>query len=726
MKKLYFANVVLLVLFPLHGWAQEASSADATLASSQDSLALFFDEKDLVSIATGTLEHISRAPSVATVITAKEIEAMGARTLDEVLEYIPGVHVSRSVNRFNAIYSIRGIHTNYNPQVLFLINGEPKNDFITGARLPGFRLGVENISRIEVIRGPGSAVHGADALSGVINVITKDATDITGSVAGARVGSFDTYDTWVQHGDRYNNWHVALSLEHNKSNGDPDRIIDSDLQTIFDNLFTTNASLAPGSASTQYEMLNTSVKLSDNQWELWLNSWNLRNAGQGAGVAMALDPQGRQDADDYLAVLSYKKPDLAKHLGSETKVSIRRIEQQATFQLFPPNSLLLIGDDGNAFTKGGGLAFFVDGYHGNPGGTENTESFSNTFTYNGHEKHTIRFALGASHTQVTGIETKNFGPGVINGTALDRNNITVIDGELTDVSNTPYVFMANKSRINRFLSLQDEWLINTDWEFTAGIRHDHYSDFGDTTNPRLALVWGTTKTLVTKLLYGEAFRAPSATELYFKNNPSAIGNPDVKPETIKVTELVFDYRPVSTLESTLNLFKYQLKDLIDTKNGTVKNINNQDGYGVEIDTSWQASDQTRLRLNYAWQHSEDSRTGEQIANAPEQQLSLSLHQQVTERCALNPQANWVGKRNRIEADNRPTLTGYSIVDVTMNCHYANNALSVSAGVKNAFDTDAREPSLFNTDLGAAPVPKDYPLEGRSFFVGAAYHFTPPR
>lgn len=72
-----------------------------------------------ISIATGNSTPLDKAPATASVIYATEIEAMGARTLDDVLETVPGLHVSlSSLSRLDSVYSIRGIHTGFNPQVL--------------------------------------------------------------------------------------------------------------------------------------------------------------------------------------------------------------------------------------------------------------------------------------------------------------------------------------------------------------------------------------------------------------------------------------------------------------------------------------------------------------------------------------------------------------------------------------------------------------------------------
>ncbi|MBE9561947.1 MAG: Plug domain-containing protein, partial [Proteobacteria bacterium] len=87
-----------------------------------------------VSVATGENQSAAKAPSVTTVITAQDIEAMGARDLDEVLEAVPGLHVARNGHRYNPIYTIRGIYSDFNPEVLMLVNGIPINNLVAGNR----------------------------------------------------------------------------------------------------------------------------------------------------------------------------------------------------------------------------------------------------------------------------------------------------------------------------------------------------------------------------------------------------------------------------------------------------------------------------------------------------------------------------------------------------------------------------------------------------------------
>jgi outer membrane receptor for ferrienterochelin and colicins len=715
-----YRNVFLFVasLFAFSVQAEQPPVAE-------EDLMLLYENEEMVSIATGTVKPIHLAPSVASVITARDIEASGARTLDEVLETVPGLHVSKSSARNSSIYSIRGIHTDQNPQVLLLVNGLPFNDIITGSRPPLFRLPVENISRIEIIRGPGSAVFGADAFAGVINVITKDGSDINGTVVGGRGGSFDTRDGWAQYGNEIRGWDVGVSVEYSISDGDRDRIINSDLQTILDAGFGTSASQAPGPLESGYRLLNSSVTAKKDNWAVWINSWNLSDAGVGPGAAQALDPVGRQDVDQYLLKIDYSNGDLVKDWHLDSTFSYRVMDQIVNYQILPPGATVTLGADGNLCFPPSctptALVNFPDGVLGNPGGKLKDSHLEVAGLYEGWLDHRMRVALGVDKDEVKGRESKNFGPGT---PAEGLVGVASIDGTLTDVTGTDYIFAQDRSRVVRYLSLQDEWRAGRDWELTAGVRYDSYSDFGDTTNPRLALVWATDYNLTSKLLYGRAFRAPSMTELYFENNPTVIGNPNLEPEQIDMVELAFDYRPTFDLETVLSLYSYRAKRLIEFVNGVAQNNRNQDGHGLELEATWQASNDLKVMGNFALQYSEDADTGDVIANAPRRQLFFATEWHLISAWSLYGQGNWVMDRSRAVGDPRPPIDDYATVDLALHYRPGDRTWDLAVSIKNAFDQDARESSPYDsTAPQGALIPDDYPLEGRSFYLQARYHMN---
>jgi len=701
-KRLAVSVGVLLICQALRPvWAQNGDGE----------LALLYGDEESVSIATGLSKPVRLAPAVASIITAADIAAHGATDLDQVLEMVPGLHVSLSFNRLNSIYSIRGIHTGQNPQVLMLIDGIPITQFTTGGRPNTFRLPVAAIARVEVMRGPGSAVYGADAFSGVINVITKKSADIAGTRAGVGTGSFSTTDVFAQYGGVAGDWQVAASVEWLKSAGDSKRTVDSDLQSTLDTMFSTDASRAPGALSTRYDILDTHLNLARDRWSLAFWGWRQYDAGVGPGAAQSLDPEGRTDEEKYLVDLSYRADGWGPNWDVTTHLTYQYLKDKNRFTILPAGATVLVGTDGNLFSCGGGCApvTFTDGVLGNPSGVDKSYALDVTGIFRGWEGHTVRLGAGATRQEIDTSESKNFGPGVIDGSA------SPVDGVLTDVSATDFVFMKDRQRELWFVSAQDEWALAPDWELTAGIRYDRYSDFGSTTNPRAALVWSTTHNLTTKFLYGRAFRAPSLSELYFINNPSLVGNLDVKPETIDTAEIVFDYRLTFSSRIGLSLFRYDARDLIDfvvdpsTGAQVATNTSGQTGQGLELEADWKPSPRVRLFGNYAAQRAEYRTGGHTVPDAPGQQLYLGLEWEFADNWKAALQANWVADRKRAAGDARAPVSDYSLAHLTLRHDNAAAGWGFTVSIHNLFDAKAYEPS-------DPAIPGDYRLPSRSLYA----------
>lgn len=706
------------------GLSTNVLAKDASKSDGLDYLSLSLEElgKVKISIATGNNTPIEKAPAVATVITSKQIEAMGARTLDEVLETVPGLHVSPSgTNRLSSIYSIRGIHTSPNPHVLLLINDSAIQYPASSGRPPQFRQAINNISRIEIIRGPGSSIYGADAFSGVINIITKPVSEISTVEAGGRIGSFDYTETWTQTSQRIKNWDVVFNVNHQHSNGDSDRVVSQDSQTSLDAISGTNASLAPAALSSRYEIFDAALALENNAWNINMRAWTSKDAGNGVGGAQALDAKSGDDYTLYTSDATFKTNDWFDHWTNSVKLNYSYFELDADFILLPPGTTLGIDAEGNVAngpTEIVGFATFSDGLIGNPSTTTEDAQLEFINIYEGIENYRWRLSFGKRYQSIETNETKNFGPGVISGSlSPDPSNPTIIDGTLTDVSNTENVYLQNTSRIINYLSLQNEWAINNKWQLVTGVRHDNYSDFGRTTNPRIALVWEASKKLTSKLLYGKAFRAPSFGELGFKNNPSFIGNRSLKPEKIQTYELSFAYH--AQLQSTLSLFTYKAEDLIEyipNQNGNyTENIRDQKGYGFEWEATWKINKEWRINGNYAYQQSEDRRTGNDIADAPGQQLTLNTSWQAAPQWLIHTQANWVADRKRATNDNRSDISDYTLVDLTIRRANLYKNFDIALGVRNVFDAKAKEPS-------SDSIPNDFLLEGRSLWSEIRYQF----
>jgi outer membrane receptor protein involved in Fe transport len=674
-------------------------------ANDEETLRQLYGGEEMIRIATGSMQPLAKAPAVTTVITAENIKAMGATDLDEVLETIPGLHVARNAFGYNPIYTIRGIYSDFNPQILLLINGIPITNLFVGDRnLVWGGMPVQAIARIEVIRGPGSAVYGADAFAGVINIITKTNQDLKGTEVGGRVGSFDTWDGWVLSGNKWADFDVAAMVEYHDTNGQS-RIIGADAQTAFDDLNGTQASRAPGSVNLQRENLDARIDISRGYWQLRAGLQRRTGWGTGAGLAQALDPKGRFASDRWNADLTYHNPTFTENWDLTTQLSYFDTSQEVERNvfLFPP----------------GGLPGFPDGVIGNPEVFERHARFNVSGFYAGFDRHLLRVGTGFNYGNIYKVrESKNYSQASLAS--------LVPLGHMVDVSDTSAVFLAPGDRKNYFFFLQDEWSFANDWELTTGVRYDHYSDFGDTVNPRLALVWETRYDLTTKLLYGRAFRAPSFAETRGDNNPANLGNPNLNPETIQTLELAFDHRPTDDLHLGLGLFGYIWDDIIQFKpdpgstTRTAQNAGKQVGYGMELEVTWRPDPTVQVIGNYAFQKSIDETLDADAGNAPRHHIYLRTEWEFLPDWELSPQLNWIADRNRVKTDNRPPVDDYALVDLTLRRKKLLDHWEVAFSVRNLFNADAREPSPAGNPTIA--IPYDLPLPGRSFFGEIRYRF----
>ncbi|MEM8843906.1 MAG: TonB-dependent receptor [Pseudomonadota bacterium] len=677
----------------------------------EDDLYDLYGGEQMISIATGSEQPISKAPAVASVITAADIKSMGARYLNEVLETVPGLHVAFSPVGYNPIYTFRGIYTDINPQVLVLINGISINELFLGNRSQVWGgMQVEMISRIEIIRGPGSAVYGADAFAGVINIVLKNADDIDGTESGIRYGSFNTKEGWLFHGGEYAGFKVALMAEFLKTDGQ-DEDVDSDAQSVvLDPLFGTNASLAPGPTNNGRNNLDLRAEIQKGFWTL-RGGLQRRDDGEvGFGLGSALDDNAEYKSDRWSADLTYHNPNFSEDWDVQTQVSYFNHSQEVIddTRLFPPGAI--IPDPRDPFFSPP-LGPFTDGVIGNPEVWESRWNYNFNFLFTGIQDHAIRFGAGYIHSEIYRVrEQKNFPP---------PDNPAL---ELIDVSDTDFVFLPERHRDNKFGFVQDVWSLANDWELTAGIRYDDYNDFGDTWNPRAALVWSATHDTTVKFLYGQAFRAPSFAELYNQNNPVATGNPDLDPEEMETFEIAFDTRRFTGFHIGLNLFYYKWDDIIEfvpvspTQN-QAQNIGEQKGFGGEFEVEWYVSNNLLITSNYAYQHSEDQETKSDSGNAPRHQAYARADWEFLPLWHLTPQINYVGERGRPPGDPRSDLDAYTVVDLTLRRIALFDKWELAGGIRNLFNSSPEEPTDLNLNIS-----NDLPLERRNGYVELRLRF----
>jgi iron complex outermembrane receptor protein len=708
------------LLFPLSLLLLHAPGVLAQ-SSEEEDLALIYGDNSTVSIATCSPQPISKAPSTATVITAQDIQAMGATDLDQVMEAVPGVHVSRTSDYYSPIYAIRGIYGGgtTTPQVLMLQNGIPVNTLYAGDKgMYWGGLPLENIARIEIIRGPGSALYGADAFSGVINIITKTAAETPGTELGVRGGSFNSRNAWVQHGGKWGTVDVAAYLNVGSTDGGK-QIITADAGRLH------GATLAPGSVNIGYDSIDAALDLGYEKYRL-RTGYKLRdNLGTGAGAAgSVLDPFGKDRSERITGDLSWNDLVFSKNWGLSFTGSYMHYADtlNQNYQLFPPGTTFpvqIVTDPAVAALLGiaPGTAApsgtFPNGMIGDPGRYEQQLRFSGYATYSGFTGHSLRFGLGHEDLNMYHTSTnKNYW--------LSPFGVPV-PTPFTDYSNIQSHLLPHWRKVD-YVYAQDEWNLARDWMLTAGVRHDSYSDFGGTTNPRLALVWDASLDLTAKLLYGEAFRAPSFTEQY-GINPTANGNPNLRPETVKTLEAAFAWQARKDTKVNLNFFHYDAKSLIlivanppPAIGAVFQNIGKQHGDGMELEAVWDASRTLRLTGNYSYQKSINDITNQDAGNAPHDHIFLRGDWRFAGDWLSSAQINRVMNRMRAAGDTRPHLPDYTTVDISLRTNRNKNQWDYSASVLNLFNATVLEPSLTPGTL----IPNDLPMAPRSVWLQVTY------
>jgi iron complex outermembrane receptor protein len=645
------------------------------------------------------------------VITAEDIAAMGAVDLDEVMETVPGVHVARNSLGNVAVYAIRGIYNINNPQVLMLQNGVPMTTMFLGNKGGVWGgLPLENVERIEIIRGPGSALYGADAYSGVINIITKTAADTPGTEFGVRGGSFGTWNTWIQHGGKLGDVDVAAYLRVGSTDGYKETI-GSDAQTTRDQQKSTHVSPAPGPMNLGQDTVDASLNLGYGKWH-FNAGYKLRDHSQlGAGVASVLDPNSYVKSERFNTDVSWNDAQFAPDWSVGATASLLYYADTA-----PVN--LMLSPPGTIFPNN---AAFPAGQIGGPNKWERQWRFSGNASYTGFSGHSVR--IGAGHDDLNLYKTATIKNYQIN-TATGAVTWT---GPVVDYSSIQ-PFMTPHRRLVDYIYLQDEWQFARDWTLTAGVRRDIYSDVGGTTNPRAALVWDASVDLTAKLLVGRAFRAPAFNELYGINNPVNKGNPALKPETIATEEAAFNWQARKDLQLNLSFFRYTMRDIIRAiantpaapQLTTFQNTGEQRGRGLELEAVWDASRTLRLTGNYSLQKSVDVATDTDAGYVPHHHFYARGDWHFSQGWMASAQLDWVAQRKRAVGDIRPDVPDYKTVDLTLRTQRGKGHWDLAASIRNLFDATVLEPSINQGTTSTVLIPGDLPQAPRSFYLQATY------
>ncbi len=616
-----------------------------------------------VSIATGNNKALSKAPAAVTVVTAEDLKKTGATNAIEALESVPGVHVRFNRAFYTPFIQIRGTNTN---QVLLMVNGVSMRSLTSAWPQDTFwkGLSVSAVDRVEIIRGPGSALYGANASAGVVNIITKSASEVKQSEAGVRLGSYDSHTVWGQHGTTLNEMDVGATFEFSETDGHQPYIL-------------ADRSGSDGDIALGYKNIDLRTYLSQDNWRVqadYTRNYDVEEGFDGSGYFDSLT-SGRAERFNLGWLYSNDKFSDDWQLDAEFR-----------YQDLDTSS-------GDGFLQSGSTVSQQES-------AERHFQLEMSGLYTGIENHELRLGIGHQ--------------------LLDLYKAHEIENGV-DVTGTSSAFALADNREHNYLFIQDIWTLSDTLELTAGARHDDYSDFGSTVNPRLALVWNNSDHFTTKMMYGQAFRAPSFVEI--QNTTSGT----LEPETSETVELGFSYIASDAFTLGMNLFKYDMENIIKWSGGQYQNQSEFFVTGIELEAQWQIRDNLRVSGNYSVRNPQDN--SERNDYEPYQDGYLRADWRFRTDWNWNIQANWTADRRRSDTNDntenkiggtahdylvRPDLDDNLLVDTTVRYNHSDR-WEFAASIKNLFDEGALESS-------GRTVPYDLPLPRRNFFVEARYRF----
>ncbi|MBE0603557.1 MAG: TonB-dependent receptor, partial [Deltaproteobacteria bacterium] len=622
-----------------------------------------------VSGASRYEQKSSEAPTYASIVTAEDIRRNGYRTLADLLRTLPGIYTS---NDRNSIYvGFRGflISKNFNSRVLLLVDGHRINNGVYDHAMIGndFPVDLDLVERVEVVRGPSSSLYGSNAFFGVINVITKQARDIDGAEVSGSMGSWRTFQGRATLGKEYAEGPMLLvSGTASDSHG----------QDLYFPEFDDPAT-------------NNGVAEDDDG-----EKFNSQFAKVSWGGFTLEGVRGHWKKQIPTASFFSSFDDGRNHTVTESSYVDLRYEKD-----LPGGVNVLARTYFDYFNFDGTLANFV-GVNRNIGDGRSCGVELKTVTKVG-DRH--RLTAGAEYRDDYREDQKNYYVGV-----------------------SPPLLDSRQSSKSWAAYLQDEFRIHPKLILNAGVRYDHYSSFGGTTNPRLGLIWLPLETTTAKLLYGRAFRAPNAYELHFGNVGWMKPNPDLRPETIHSYEAVLEQGAEALgadWKFTAAAYHNDIEQLItlqtDPADGRFFFGNNESIHssGVELEMAGKAANGIEGRASYAWQRATYRETGATVPNSPKDMVKLNLVLPlVAGRLYLSPEAQYVGPRKSLPTKTLESVGGYTVANATLLAPKLIGELELSASVYNIFDKSYADPA------GSEHRQESIPQDGRSYRLKATCRF----
>lgn len=550
MKRLGLATTLVLALHWRPAAAQQPSSG-ATL----DSLL-----STRISAASKYAQTAAEAPASVTIVTAEELRLHRFRNLQEVLEHVRGFYASNDRNYTYVGARGFGRPTDYNSRILLLVDGQTLNDETWGGAPFGSEIPInlDAVERIEVVRGPGSALYGTSAMFGVINVVLKTGTQIDGITTRVAAGTPGHREVAVVAGRALGtNGSYAVSGVWQRSDGE-------DLH------FSEYDTAANGGVARGMDWERSATALATGAWRSVSASYGVRSRTKAIPTA----PFGIRFGDSRAET---------RDVTSWGSIAVRREVRGSiaiTARLF-----------GHYYDYDGVYPYDTDPSYVDGGGsvTAGAEALA-VWDFNSSN----RLTLGSEFRRGARAEYWERQSGVVTA-----------DDQPFDLAS---VFLQNEMQLSPRFAL------------VTGLRHDAKLNLQSATTPRIALIATPSSRTTVKVLYGEAFRAPSPAEAEITTS-FYVANPSLLAERVRTVEIDAQHRIGRATLLSASIYRYRMKDLIEqvafnASTLVFDNIASVDATGAEMQLDILPSGPVSGRIGYAFQNAHDPATHEDLTNSP--------------------------------------------------------------------------------------------------------------
>ncbi len=534
---------------------------------------------------------------------------------------------------------------------------------------------VDDIKRVEIVRGPGSALYGANAFIAVINIITKDASDINGVELSVGAGSYEAKKANLLIGDEFGG--LALATNFN--------VFDTD---GFEGDVESDAIGASGKSDYWERRYDFGFQLGYGNYSMQ-GKYLKRQSGPYLSANNVLNDDSQQEYIEYFLEIGHLLA-LSSQLELSTQLYFDHFQFDNLWEIFP-----------EGYTDPSGTTY-PDGLLLRSPAENEKAGVEVQFDYRLNQQHKLLAGLMYEHQRQYNVELWSNG-----GTGSLQN--------ISDMAN----WNDDQKRDVSAVFIQDIWDMHEDVRVIAGARYDDYSDFGGSFNPRLSLTWEVTENYSLITTYGSAFRAPTFGELYNKNNPSVIGNPNVQPEEIETFELGLNGDITKRTNFRVTGFRSDITNLIaPTPSDTAVNVSSNVGKltvnGVELEFASRFRDGSGVALNYTYQHPVNELTNERAPDVPLHKANASFNYRHSKHLDGFIGLLYRGRLSRAEGDVRADVPDFVTLDFAVTWKNYIENLEVQASVYNLTDKQYFDPSPSGVMLS------DYPKPGRNLMVELSY------